>query len=420
MRKRLPDMPRPMRTYLAAIICSALALGLSDGVFANYFRDAYQVTALERGIIEGPRELPGVLCVFITAAFAFLGETKMATIAQALMFLGIIVLALCTPPFGVMLIFLFINSLGMHVAMPLQDSIGMSLAEPEKLGRRMGLYNAVKTGATMLTGALVFVGFRAGFFSFTTPVKVTFLLAAALFVGSFALYARLHRQTGAKAGERRHVRLVFRHRYRYFYALAVTRGVQKQVMYVFAPWILIELMGQRADTTAILSMCSALIGIFLLPQVGRWIDRLGVPRLLILESLLFLAVYGCYGLTSGALHAGRLAATGLMVAVVCGLYILDRCVSSLGMVRTVYLRSIVPDPSEVTPALSTALSLDHVVSIAWAYVGGIIWSAWGPQYVFYIGMLFAAANLVVSLYVRRETAEAACSRSSRRTRRRCG
>ncbi len=63
-----------MRTYICAIVCSALGLGLSDQVFANFFKDAYQVTTIQRSVIEGPRELPGILCVFITAALSFLGD----------------------------------------------------------------------------------------------------------------------------------------------------------------------------------------------------------------------------------------------------------------------------------------------------------------------------------------------------------
>ena len=50
--------------FLFFLLLSAVALGngLSDAVYSNYFKEVYQVTAFQRGLIEFPRELPG-LCV---------------------------------------------------------------------------------------------------------------------------------------------------------------------------------------------------------------------------------------------------------------------------------------------------------------------------------------------------------------------
>ena len=74
--------------------------------------------------------------------------------------MGLLALALLTPSFGVMLIFLFINSMGMHLFMPLGDSIGMSIAEPDQVGHRIGQYASVKTAMGFAAGLLVFFGFR--------------------------------------------------------------------------------------------------------------------------------------------------------------------------------------------------------------------------------------------------------------------
>ena len=227
------------------------------------------------------------------------------------MFIGITVLGLVTPPFGVMLVFLFINSLGMHIAMPLQDSIGMSLAEPDRVGTRMGQYNGFRTAATMLISLLVFIGFRAGFFTFETEIKPIFLIAAVLFAASFVCYCVLRRQTGAQSGRKRKVQLIFRKRYSIYYMLAAAHGVQKQIVFVFAPWILIELMLRQADTTAILAVCTSFLGILFLPMVGRWMDRFGVKRLLYVETIGFVCIYLGYFFVSGGVASGRLAITGL-------------------------------------------------------------------------------------------------------------
>ena len=80
------------------------------------------------------------------------------------------------------------------------------------------------------------------------------------------------------------------------------------------------------------------------------------------------------------------------------------------LLYTSYLRSITPDPAEVTPALSTGLSIDHVVSIVCAYLGGLVWTNWGPQYVFLIALALSAVNLFVIRLVKlpaRQEADAA-------------
>ena len=72
----------------------------------------------------------------------------------------------------------------------------------------------------------------------------------------------------------------------------------------------------------------------------------------------------------------------------------------MGMVRSVYLRSIAWDENEVTAALSTGVSLDHIVSILAAVTGGFIWSRWGRHWVFFLAALFSLGNLYVAIRVR--------------------
>ncbi len=124
-------------------------------------------------------------------------------------------------------------------------------------------------------------------------------------------YCVLRRQTGAQSGRKRKVQLIFRKRYSIYYMLAAAHGVQKQIVFVFAPWILIELMLRQADTTAILAVCTSFLGILFLPMVGRWMDRFGVKRLLYVETIGFVCIYLGYFFVSGGVASGRLAITGL-------------------------------------------------------------------------------------------------------------
>jgi len=131
-------MKKGMFIYFAVISITALGLALSNDVMSNYFKEAYNVTPYQRGLIEFPRELPGMILIFVVAGLSFLSDIKISIIAQILSIFGLLALGILSPSFSFMLIFVFINSLGMHLFFPMQDSIGMSLAEPEALGKRMG------------------------------------------------------------------------------------------------------------------------------------------------------------------------------------------------------------------------------------------------------------------------------------------
>jgi hypothetical protein len=68
---------RTLYIFIAVLALTGLGLGLSDNVFSNYFKDVYNVDAFQRGIIEFPRELPGLLCMFVVSARSFLGDIRL-------------------------------------------------------------------------------------------------------------------------------------------------------------------------------------------------------------------------------------------------------------------------------------------------------------------------------------------------------
>ena len=386
--------------YILIVALSGLGLGLSDVLLSNYFRDAYEVDAFQRGLIEIPREMPGVLAMFALSGLAFLGDKKLAMIAHALLCVGMLALALLSPTFNVMLIFLFVFSSGVHMFIPLYDSLGMSLASNTDYGKVLGKFNSIRMAFTLIAGLVAFYGFRVGFFSFTTPVILNFLIAAILFAIIFWLIFYLKRLVGDSHPTKAH--FVFRKEYIKFYILASLFGGRKQIIFVYGPWVLIELLDFGADHMSLLMIAGSVIGIFFIPMLGRWVDKFGAPKVMVLEVLLFFVIYLGYGFVSAGLHGGWLVGATAVVALAVGVNILDRLVLSFNMVRTIYLRSIAKKTDDVTPTLATGMALDHIFSIIGSIICGWIWWEFGPQYVFVFSGVLAVAHLIVALQVKRE------------------
>lgn len=390
------------------VIVAAIALGngLSDGVFSNYFKEVYQITAFQRGLIEFPRELPGLLCAVVIGALGFLGDLKTAFIAQILSIIGITVLGLVTPTFSVMLIFLFINSMGMHMFMPLQDAIGMSLAEPNQVGKRMGQFFSTRAAFNLVAALLVFFGFRVGFFSFSTSIKWIFLVSATAFAFASVITLIMIRKVDSTKKTVRKSRLVIHKHYRYFYILTILHGVQKQVAYVYGTWVIVDLLLKKADTLALLAITVGFISIFFLNMIGQWMDKYGIKTMMYIDALTFIGVYIVYGLVVWGINSDFLPSTGWAVWIVYLLYVLDRLSMQFGMVKSIYLRSIAFSEKDVVSTLSMGISLDHMVSIIAAILGGLVWSTWGSQWVFFLAAIFSLGNLYVAIKVQPEKEKA--------------
>ncbi|MDR0434381.1 MAG: MFS transporter [Gracilibacteraceae bacterium] len=398
-------MNKAVKIFLISTALIGLAMGFSDNLLANYFKDAYDVNAQQRGFIEFPREMPGVLAIFVIAALASLGDVRAALIAHAMSAAALIVLGFFRPTFPVMLIFLFIYSMGVHMYIALGDSIGLALARKENMGAMLGRVNSVRMAFFMVAGVITFLGFRSGFFDFNTPVAV-FFWAAACLIAVCLLFVFLFRlmpkeENGGAAGAP--PKLVFRRAYLRYYVICALFGGRKQIMLVYSPWVLIDLLDLGADTMSVLSVVGSFIGIFFMPQVGKWIDRFGVRNVMTAEAFAFISIYIAYGFLSRWITHTAVILTGIGMMLVYLLNIIDRMSAQFAMVRAVYLRSIALSADDVTPSLSLGMSIDHVVGVIGSFVCGTIWYVWGPEYVFLLAGILSFANLLAARGVKTES-----------------
>lgn len=106
--------------------------GVYDLVFSNFLRDAQHLDVEMRGFIELPRELPGILSLFVVGMLFMFKECAWAGVACLLMFGGMYALALCGPGTGLWVLSAWILtvSLGQHVLMGMIDTIVIHTARP--------------------------------------------------------------------------------------------------------------------------------------------------------------------------------------------------------------------------------------------------------------------------------------------------
>jgi predicted MFS family arabinose efflux permease len=213
----------------------------------------------------------------------------------------------------------------------------------------------------------------------------------------FYIFAALAMGLVKKGGpEARKIKFVFRKRYLLFYMLAIISGARNQIFLTFAPWVLIKVFGVKPLMFAILGMVVALVSIGTRKLIGKLIDSRGERFVLTLEAVLLLAI--CLGYA----FSGSIFSAGVAVVIIAGCYVIDNSMSAVEMARSTYVRKIAVDLADVTPTLSTGVSLQHIASMVIPVFGGLLWLKVGYQAVFMAAAVIAILNLVLSRRIRIE------------------
>jgi predicted MFS family arabinose efflux permease len=379
---------RDFTLFLVVGLFSGIAGGINSTVFNNFLSDVYKLSATARGIVEFPRELPGMLIVVVLGILSFLGDIRTGVIGMLFAALGMIGLGLFSPTFALMLIWMMILSLGTHIFMPLSSSIGMNLSHKEKYGMRLGRFNAYNLVATIIGYAIVWFGFK--YFGLT--YQVAFMIAAIFYIfAAFSLGFMNPRKPEVKKPK-----FIFRKKYTLYYCLSIVNGARKQIFLTFAPWVLIQVYHLDPPVFAILGLIVSVVSILTRTIVGNAIDIKGERFVLSLEAIVLIII--CMGYS----FAADIAPAGVAVVIISACYIIDNSLSVVEMARSTYVRKIAVHPDDVTPTLSAGTSFDHVIAMSVPFLGGLLWAKMGYKYVFIVAALIALLNLFMSLKIKVE------------------
>lgn len=373
---------RDFNLFLVAGLFSGIGAGIYASVFNNYLSDIFQLSEGLRGFLEVPREAPGLFIMIVLAALGFLGDVRIAVLGMAAAGLGLLGLGLLSPTFSLMIIWMMMYSLGTHILIPVTPSIGMSLSKMESFGSRLGTVSAFGLFGSIAAYIYIFLGFHFKHMDY----KAAFVTGAVCYVLAALAVGMM------KKGEpkERKAKFIFRKRYSLFYALAVISGARNQIFMTFAPWVLIKVFDVKPQMFAILGLVIAFVSIGTRKLIGKLIDSRGERFVLTAEAILLFAI--CLGYA----FSERIFSAGIAVVIIAGCYVIDNSMAAVEMARSTYVRKIAADIADVTPTLSTGVSLQHISSMVVPVFGGLLWAAVGYPAVFIAAAVIAFLNLILS------------------------
>ena len=385
-KNKFLNLPRDFQLFLAATFVFGFSQSIVDSTFNNFLNETFIINNLQRGLLEFPRELPGLLVIFVSAILFFLCSRRQAALANILCAFGILFIGYFSPSFSIMLIWLFIFSVGQHLFLPLNQSIGMELATEGKTGKRLGQFSAVANVAMIIGSFAIFIGFM--FFNLDFKISYVVAFLGFLMVATLIFLMKKDEPVSAR------MKFQLRKEYKLFYWLNILYGTRKQLFLTFAPWVLVTVFQQKTQVLATLLAVGGVIGIFFKPMLGKAIDKLGERFILSAEAVILVFVCIGYGFAREIFTQNA----ALFIVFIC--YVVDQLLLSVSMARATYLQKIAVKPEDVTQTLTMGVSIDHIFSIAVAVSGGFIWLKWGYKYVFLMGAIIAVINFFSALQIK--------------------
>ena len=348
------------------------AFAVQIGANSNFVADEMKLSGGEQGALEAWRESCGIIALVVLAMLAGFAEPLVAAAMLVLVGVGLASYAV-VPDYFWLVVASLVWSQGLHVWMPLPNSMALSLAEPGRAGHRVGqIRGAGAAGAGV--GLLVALGLS----HMGVTIRPLFVLAgAAALLGAVACMG-IPRQIKTPGP-----RLVFLRRYRLYYLLSFLEGWRKQVFVAFAGFLLVRHHNVPLTTMLLLAMAFQAIIWIASPAVGRLIDRIGERPVLVFYFACLTICFIGYATIDNR-------------TVLCVLYVVDSAFFVFAMALTTYVNKIAP-PSEHTPTLSMGVAFNHVAAVIMPLVGGLVWKYAGYEWVFIIGAAASAVSIIPAL-----------------------
>ncbi len=379
-----------------AFFTSIALWGIGIGCFAaalnNFLSDIYHMDSIDRGWLEFFRELPGVALVFLLALLHKTSDWKILQIGTAISLAAAVFLLIPANKLAVVAL-IMLWSTGEHLVMPIRQGIAMQLAKENSAGQSLGFLTSVINFGTVAGSLLVALIFYIGTNFFGKSEKMLFNVLWVLIAVLLAVSIISTLTKNAPINPSKRPRLYFHRKFSKFYALELFYGARKQIFLTFAPYVLIkEYDFSTAQMAFLLGVC-AFINIFAAPAIGKLTDFWGYRNTMIWDTVILAFVCLLYG------FAGKIFPPQIAFAAVAVNFVLDAVLSTTSLATNIYVRELAADQDEITSSLSTGISINHIIAIISAPIGGWIWMRFGLEYLFVFAAVMAVCNSLFAMTI---------------------
>ena len=370
-------IPQEQMFLLAVAFLMPFVFNVWGTLLNNFVVEKADFTGKEIGLLQSIREIPGFLAFTAVYILLFIKEQRFAILSIGVMSFGVAITGLFPYVYGLFLT-TFIMSVGFHYFETVQQSLTLQWLPKADAAHFMGKSLAVKSGASLLAFAGIWVLMSQLEVSYETTYMISGIIGLIISVWlyvHFPLFNQTHGQ---------HKTIILRKKYWLYYALVFLSGARRQIFMVFAGFLMVSTFDYSVAQISLLFAINYIFNLLFATKIGLWVGKVGERRALSVEYLGLIVVFTSYAFVEDATVAGAL-------------YVIDHLFFALAIAIKTYFQKIA-DERDIAATASVSFTINHIAAVVIPTLLGIIWLT-SPTAVFLVGTAFAMCSLLCSYLI---------------------
>ena len=329
------------------------------------------------GMLQSIREIPGLLAFSIVFVLLIFRQQSAAYLSLFLLGFGTLITGFFPSTWGLYATTL-IMSIGFHYMETLHHSLTLQWVDKQSAPSFLGKLSSLRSfiglavlGAVYVLMQLLHVSYEALYILFGG-------ITIALGIVAWKEFEHFRDDVVQET------RLFLRKKYWLYYLLTFLAGARRQIVVVFASFLLVEKFGFSVQNTVLLLIVNTIINMLCAPYAGKLIERFGEKLSLRFEYLSIIAIFTLYGL----------AQTQTMAVI---LYVLDNLFFTIAIALKTYFQKIA-DPKDIAVTSGVGFAINHIAAVSLPFTLGIVWMV-SHSAVFFIGAAIGVLSFGLTFFI---------------------
>lgn len=348
------------------------AIGMQGwrSIFNNFAVEVVDISGQEMGMIQSIREIPGFLALLAVYLLLFIKEHKLAAVSLLIMGLGVCLTGYLASFWGIVITTL-IFSFGFHYYETMNQSLTLQYFSKTTTPLILAKLKSIKSISNIIIGLVVFG------LAYVLDYVWIFLLIG-IFVCAGALWCLFQNPTNQNI-EPQHKKMIIKKEYWLFYILTMLAGARRQIFVAFAVFLLVKKFAFSIFEVTGLFVINNLVVFWLMPYVGKLINKKGEKFVLSIEYVVLIFVFLTYAFTGSKIIAA--------IA-----YIIDHLVFGFSIAISSYFQKTA-DKKDIAPSMALGFTINHIVAVILPAIGGLLWMV-DYKIPFLIGVVLSILSLI--------------------------
>lgn len=364
------------REGLLYLLAAAVPVAFStwNSLLNNFAVEVVGFNGEKIGLLQSLREVPGLLAFTIVFVLIFFRQQSAAYLSLALLGIGTMLTGFFPSAVG-LYVTTIVMSVGFHYLETLHSSLSLQWIDKNKAPSFLGKLSSLRSFMGLGILALLYVLMQYANVGYTAIYALSGAITVAAALFAWRVFPHF------KDDVIQENRLFLRRKYWIFYVLTFLAGARRQIVVVFAGFLLVERFHFSVQNMLLLLIVNTILNMFCAPYVGKLIERFGENLSLKIEYGSIVLIFVLYAMVQS-----------LEMAV--GLYVIDNLFFTIAIALKTYFQKIA-DAHDIAVTSSIGFTINHISAVLLPFSLGIIWT-YSVSAVFLIGAFLATISFCLT------------------------